>query len=214
LGDLFTNRISVRIMEHAGTLDLAQFEDPTFYDLLERTRKETVGRIGVLTQVLAMSQDVLTLLTLVAPLIVFNPWLFLVLTLSVLPNLAGQTHFASMGYSLLYKWTPERRLLDYLRFLAASDRTAKEVQMFSLSTWLTDRYRTLAHRFYLANRDLSIRRARMSAGLGLLGTVGYYAAFVLIVIDFAKGVITVGQWYLLTGAFATSKDILQRLLLQ
>src|SRR6185437_2889502 len=157
---------------------------------------------------------VLTLLTLVAPLIVFNPWLFLVLTLSVLPNLAGQTHFASMGYSLLYKWPPERRLLDYLRFLAASDRTAKEVQMFSLSTWLTDRYRTLAHRFYLANRDLSIRRARMSAGLGLLGTVGYYAAFVLIVIDFAKGVITVGQWYLLTGAFATSKDILQRLLLQ
>ena len=39
LGDLFSNRISVRLMEHAATLDLAQFEDPEFYDHLERARR-------------------------------------------------------------------------------------------------------------------------------------------------------------------------------
>ena len=34
LGDLFSNHTSVKIMEHAATLDLDQFEDSAFYDKL------------------------------------------------------------------------------------------------------------------------------------------------------------------------------------
>jgi ATP-binding cassette subfamily B protein len=214
LGDLFSNRISVRIMEHAGTLDLAQFEDPAFYDLLERARRETVGRIGLLAQLLSMGQDFITLVTLGAALIAFSPVLLVVLVLSILPSFVGQTHYAAMGYSLLFRWTPERRLLDYLRFVAASDRTAKEVQMFGLSDWLTNRYRTLSQRFYEENRSLAIRRGLASAALSLLGTLGYYAAYVIIVYRAARGIISIGSLYLLAGSFSQSRDIIQRLLLQ
>lgn len=214
LGDLFSNRISVRIMEHAATLDLAQFEDPTFYDLLERARKETVGRIGLLAQVLAMAQDSLTVITLGAAIIAFKPILLVVLIVSILPSFVGQTHFAALGYSLLFRWTPQRRLLDYLRYVAASDATAKEVQMFGLSTWLTDRYRVLAHRFYEENRDLSIRRGISSAGLSLLGTMGYYSAFVIIVLSAVTRAISIGSLTFLAASFNQSRDIIQRLLLQ
>src|ERR687886_1250723 len=75
LGDLFSNHTSVRLMEHAATLDLEQFEDPAFYDQLERARRQTVGRIGLLTQLTAMAQDALTLVTLAAALVAYNPWL-------------------------------------------------------------------------------------------------------------------------------------------
>jgi ATP-binding cassette subfamily B protein len=44
LGDLFSNYTSIRIMKHAATLDLDQFEDSVFYDKLERARQQTVGR--------------------------------------------------------------------------------------------------------------------------------------------------------------------------
>src|SRR5688500_18015094 len=57
LGDLFSNRMSVRLMEHAATLDLQHFEDPVFYDRLERARRQTVGRITLLNQLLGMAQD-------------------------------------------------------------------------------------------------------------------------------------------------------------
>jgi ATP-binding cassette subfamily B protein len=215
LGDLFSNKISVRIMEHAATLDLAQFEDPRFYDLLERARRETVGRIGLLTQILSMSQDMVTLITLAAGLaVLFNPLLLLVLVVCILPSFLGQTHFAAMGYSLLFHWTAERRLLDYLRFLAASDRTAKEIQMFRLAPWLTERFRILAHRFYEANRSLATRRAAVSAGLSLFGTGGYYIAYFLIILQALRGAITVGIFYALAAAFNQSRDIIQRLLLQ
>src|SRR5688500_8152752 len=118
LGDLFSNRMSVRLMEHAATLDLEHFENPRFYDRLERARRQTVGRIALLNQIMGLAQDLVTLLTLVGALFAFSPLLFALLVLAVIPSFLGETHFAALGYSLLYQWTPERRKLDYYRVVA------------------------------------------------------------------------------------------------
>ncbi|MCR4342191.1 MAG: ABC transporter ATP-binding protein/permease [Gemmatimonadaceae bacterium] len=213
LGDLFSNRMSVRLMQHAATLDLAQFEDPGFYDHLERARRQTVGRIALLTQLLAIGQDLITLLTVGAALVAYNPLLLLLLAAAIVPSFLGETHFASLGYSLLFRWTPERRQLDYIRYVGASDATAKEVQMFGLASWLTDRYRTLAQRFYEENRKLSIRRGIVSTLLSLLGTVGYYAAYVIIVLRAVRGEITIGDLTFLSASFARGRDVIQAVLL-
>jgi ATP-binding cassette, subfamily B, bacterial len=213
LGDLFSNHTSVRLMEHAATLDLEQFEDPAFYDQLERARRQTVGRIGLLSQLLTMGQDTVTLLSLGTALFVYSPWLLLLLAIAVVPAFLGETHFASLEYSLLYRWTPERRQLDYLRFLGASDKTAKEVQMFGLASWLVDRYRVLADRFYQENKRLSIRKGIVSTLLSFFGTLGYYSAYVIILIRAVRGTITIGSLTFLAASFARSRDIIQRLLM-
>jgi ATP-binding cassette subfamily B protein len=213
LGDLFSNAMSVRLMEHAAKLDLAQFEDPEFYDHLERARRQTVGRIALLTLLLSMSQDALTLLTLAGALIAYSPWLLLLLAIAVIPSFLGETHFASLGYSLLFRWTPERRQLDYLRYVGASDKTAKEVQMFGLAPWITERYATLSQRFYEENRDLSIRRGMVSALLSILGTIGYYGAYVIILLHAVHGDITIGMLTFLAASFARGRDVIQSILL-
>ena len=213
LGDLFSNHISVRLMRHAATLDLQQFEDPDFYDHLERARRQTTARIGLIAMLLAMGQDLITLATLGAALVVHNPWLLLLLTVAILPSFLGETHFAALSYSLLFRRTPERRELDYLRYVGASDKTAKEVQMFGLAGWLTDRYAALAQRYYEENRKLSIRKGIVSALLSFVGTVGYYGAYVTILLRAVAGAITLGTLTFLASAFARSRDLIQRLLL-
>ena len=213
LGDLFSNAMSVQLMEHAAKLDLAQFEDPVFYDHLERARRQTVGRIALLTLLLSMSQDALTLLTLAGALIAYNPWLLLLLAVAVIPSFLGETHFASLGYSLLFRWTPERRQLDYLRYVGASDKTAKEVQMFGLAPWLTERYRDLSQKFYEENRNLSVRRGVVGALLSILGTVGYYGAYIVILIRAVKGDITIGTLTFLAASFGRGRDVIQNILL-
>jgi ATP-binding cassette subfamily B protein len=213
LGDLFSNSMSVRLMEHSATLDLAQFEDPEFYDHLERARRQTVGRIALLSLLLSIAQGALTLLTLAGALIAYNPWLLLLLALAVIPSFLGETHFASLGYSLLFRWTPERRQLDYLRFVGASDKTAKEVQMFGLAPWLTERYRSLSQRFYEENRSLSIRRGAVSAALSILGTVGYYAAYVIVLLNAVRGEITIGTLTFLAASFGRGRDVIQGILM-
>jgi ATP-binding cassette subfamily B protein len=213
LGDLFSNHISVRLMRHAATLDLAQFEDPQFYDHLERARRQTTGRIGLIAMLLSMAQDLLTLLSLGAALVVYNPWLIVLLAVAIIPSFLGETHFASLSYSLLFRWTPERRELDYLRYVGASDVTAKEVQMFGLANWLSDRYALLAQRYYDENKKLSVRKGVVSALLSILGTLGYYGAYVTILIRAAAGTITLGTLTFLAAAFSRSRDLIQRLLL-
>jgi ATP-binding cassette subfamily B protein len=212
LGDRFANRASVLLMEHAATLDLAQFEDPEFYDHLERARRHTTGRIALLTQLTTITQDTLTLVSLGLALVVHDPLLLGLLAIAVLPAFLGETHFAALGYSLMWRRTPERRQLDYLRYVGASDVTAKEVQMFGLAPWIVERYRTLSERFYDENRALAVRRAAVGAALALFGTVGYYGAYVAILLDTVHGAITVGTLTFLATSFARSRDLLQRLL--
>ncbi len=213
LSDLFSNRMSVRLMEHSATLDLAQFEDPDFYDHLERARRQTVGRIALLTQLLGIAQDFLTLLTLAGALVVSSPWLLLLLFVTIVPSFLGETHYASLGYSLLFRWTPERRQLDYLRYVGASDVTAKEVHMFGLAGWLTRKYSELADRFYEENKRLSVRRAIVSTLLSLLGTLGYYGAYVIILLSAVRGDITVGTLTFLAASFGRGRDVIQSILL-
>ncbi len=213
LGDLFSNRMSVRLMEHAATLDMQHFEDPVFYDRLERARRHTVGRIALLSQLLGMVQDSITLVTLAGTLLAFSPLLFLLLTVAVVPAFLGETHYAALGYSLLYRWTPERRKLDYYRWVAASDTTAKEVKLFGLSPRLIEDYRRLADRFYGENRKLAIRRNFVGTLLSLISSVGYYAAYGTIIYRTALGALTLGDLTLLAGSFARSRDLIQRMLL-
>jgi ATP-binding cassette subfamily B protein len=213
LGDLFSNRTSVRLMQHAATLDLYQFENPDFYDQLERARRQTTGRIGLLAQLLSMSQDALTLVSLSAALLVYSPWLLLLLALAVVPGFLGEAHYASLEYSLLFRRTPERRQLDYLRYLGASASPAKEVQLFGLAPWLVERYRVLSDRFYEENKRLTIRKSAVAMLLSVIGVFGYYGAYAVILLRAALGAITLGSLTFLAASFMRSRDLIQRLLM-
>ena len=211
-GDLFANQISVRLMRHAASLDLYQFENPEFYDRLERARRQTTGRIGLLPQIFQVVQDAFTLFSLAAALLFFSPLLLLLLVLSVLPGFLGATHYAALEYSLLFRQTPERRLLDYIRYLGASDESAKEVQMFGLADWLAERFRRISRHFYEENRRLSIRRGVSAAALSIIGTLGYYAAYISILLQAVSGAITIGSLTFLAGSFARSRDLVESIL--
>ena len=212
LGDRFTNVVSVRLMEHASSLDLVRFEDPEFYDKLERARRQTTGRIGLLSTLASLAQELVTLATLSAGLIWFSPWLVLLLAIAVVPNFLGETHFAGLAYSMLYRWTPERRELDYVRMLGASAQSAKEVKIFGLGGHLIARYRRLSDRFMAENRKLAVRRSLAGAGFNLMGTAGYYGAYVVVIGQTMAGVLSIGDLTFLAGAFARSRSLMEGLL--
>ena len=213
LGDLFGNRISVRLMQHAATLDLAQFEDAEVYDHLERARRQTVGRIGLFTLLLGTTQDLVTLISLASVLLLAQSWLLLLLAVAVVPSFFGEAHYAALGYSLLFHWTPERRLLDYLRYMGASDESAKEVKLFGLSDFLVDRYARLSDQFYAENKWLAVRRNVVSTALVTVGTLGYYAAYAVIIYYTVLGRYTIGALTFLAGSFRQSRGLIQSVLL-
>ncbi len=212
LGDLFANYTSVRLIEHAASLDLYQFEDADFYDKLERARRQTVGRTILMSQVLSQLQDMITILFLSIGLIAFSPWLILILIIAVIPAFLGESHFNHRSYSLIRNWTPQRRELDYLRYIGASDVTAKEVKIFNLSDFLTQRYKKVSDEYYEANKKLAIKRYLWGVCLSALGTISYYGAYVFIVIQTVGGAITVGTLTFLAGSFSRMRSMLQAMM--
>jgi ATP-binding cassette, subfamily B, bacterial len=212
LGDLVSNRTSYDLIRHAATLDLFQFENPEFYDKMERARRQTTGRTVLMSQILVQAQDILSILSLGIGLAAFHPWLILILFLAVLPAFLGETYFNERSYSLTRSWTPERRELDYLRFIGASDQTAKEVKIFGLADFLADRFREISDRYYLVNRALAMRRAFWGVGLGLIGTLAYYGAYLLIIRQTLLGLITLGTLVFLASAFDRMRGLLQGLM--
>ncbi|UYZ57482.1 ABC transporter ATP-binding protein [Hymenobacter latericus] len=212
LGDLLANYSSVKLMEHAAQLDLDQFEDATFYDKLERARRQTLSRTMLMSQLLGQAQDILSMGFLAAGLVAYNPWLLLLLGVAVVPAFLGESHFNERSYSLVHSWTPERRELDYLRQTGASDDTAKEVKIFGLSGFLIERFRTLSSEFFLKNRTLALRRAGWGTVFAAIGTMGYYAAYLYLIVQAVNGRMTVGQLTFLAGSFGRLRGLLEGVL--
>ena len=120
LGDKYTRHVSIQVMKHAAELDVIAYEDPVFYDRLERARVQATDRLAMIQMLGRLVQQVITTITLSASIIYFSPWLLLLLTAGVLPAFIGESHFAFLGYAKNFRQTPVRRQLDYLRVLGGS----------------------------------------------------------------------------------------------
>lgn len=209
LGDLFSNYTSMRIMRHAATLDLEQFEDSVFYDKLERARQQTVGRTVLLSQVMSQIQDFISMAFLLTGLLTLNPWLILLLLIAIIPSFMGESYFNSQNYALTRSQTPERRELDYVRYLGASDETAKEVKIFGLSDFIINRFKTLSDKFYADNSKLAVRRSAWGTFFSILGSAGYYAAYGFIIYQTVTGKSSVGTLTFLAGSFRQLSSLME-----
>ena len=212
LSERVGNETSLRIMSHAATLDLEDFEDSELQDRLERARRQASGRMTLMGQIFNQVQDMVTIASFAAGLIFYAPWLLLLLAVALIPSFLGEAHFNAQSYWLNYHRAPERRQLDYVRQTAASVETAKEVKIFGLHPFLIERYRELATRFYEANKGLAIRRASWGSVLSAVGTTAYYIAYAYIVWRTIHGEFSIGDLAFLSGSFRRLHQMMEGLL--
>lgn len=212
LSDRVSNDASVRLMEHAATLDLADFEDAAFQDRMDRARMQASGRMSLMGQLFGQAQDIITVASFAAGLVVYAPWLMVLLAVALVPSFLGEAHFNALSYALSYVRTPQRRELDYVRQVAASADTAKEVKIFGLSQFLIDRYRTISRETYHASRQLALRRAVWGVVFAALGTIAYYAAYAYIAWGAVTGALTIGDLTFLAASFLRLRGLLEGLL--
>jgi ATP-binding cassette, subfamily B, bacterial len=212
LGDLFANKSAMKIMSHAATLDLEQFEDSAFYDKLERARHQTTNRTILLTQILSQIQDFITLGSLGVSLVVFNPWFIFILVFSTIPSFLGENYFNSKYYVLNRSQMNRRRELEYLSFIGASDQTAKETRVFNLSPFLIGRFSSIARRLYRDNKSLGSKRVVWSIILSVVATAGYYTAFIYIIKKVLDGQLTIGDLTFLLGSIRALGSVLSSII--
>lgn len=209
LGDLYANESSVKIIRKTNDIEISQLEDPVFYDKLEKARIQTNGRVNLLSASLNEAQNLISISSLIAGLIYFEPWLIVLLILSIIPAFISEIKFSGRRYALVNSWTAERRELDYLRYIGANDKTAKEIKLFGLIDFVANRFKHLSQQYFLLNKKLSVQRTYMGAAFNLLGVICYYGAYILIVFRVVSGTITLGELTFLSAAFNRLRSNLQ-----
>ena len=210
LANRYTQHVSVRVMEQAARLDLTTYEDPVFYDRLERARVQATDRLAMIQQLGRLITQIITTLSFSVALAFASPWLVLLLALGVLPSFLGETHYAFLGYAKNFRQTPAKRQMDYLRQVAGSREGAKEVKLFGLNKFFTNRFQVLADQIYL--EDVTLSRSKLIVGglLGIIGTLGYYGAYVYVIWRTLHGAYNIGQFGFLTAAIQQASSNLQQ----
>jgi len=209
LGDKYSRHISTKIMEHASRLDLTSFEDPLFYDRMERARVQGTDRIVLIQATGLLIQQLVTTISLAAGIVFLSPWILLALVACVVPAFLGETHFAFMGYSLNFRQTPAKREMEYLRVLGGSKESAKELKLFGLAPFLIGRYAKLSNELHSQTVGLARRKLVVGGLLSLLGTLGYYGSYAFVIYETVVGTLTIGTLYFLTGAIAGASSNIQ-----
>ena len=211
LADKYTRHISIQVMKHAAELDLMAYEDPVFYDRLERARVQATDRLGMIQSIGRLVQQVITAASLSVSILLFSPWLLLLLIAGILPAFLGESHFAFLGYAKNFRQTPVRRELDYLRVLGGSREAAKELKLFGLKDFLIGRFTRLSDQIYRENVDLARRRLIAGSFLSVIGTAGYYSAYVYVIWRTVTGSLSIGTLTFLTGAIVQASGNIQQI---
>jgi ATP-binding cassette, subfamily B, bacterial len=209
LADKYSRHISTKIMEHASRLDLTSFEDPAFYDRMERARVQGTDRIVLIQATGQLIQQLVTTVSLAAGILLFSPWILVALVACVVPAFLGETHFAFIGYSLNFRQTPAKREMEYLRVLGGSKESAKELKLFGLAPFLVGRFAKLSNELHTQTVGLAKRKLVVGGLLSLLGTLGYYGSYAFVIYETVAGALTIGTLYFLTGAIAGASTNIQ-----
>ncbi|MGA2417372.1 MAG: ABC transporter ATP-binding protein [Candidatus Sulfotelmatobacter sp.] len=211
LADKYTRYVSVLVMKHAAGLDLVAYEKPEFYDRMERARVQATDRLGMIQSIGRLIQQVITTISLSVSIVLFSPWLLLLLVAGVVPAFLGESHFAFLGYAKNFRQTPIRRQLDYLRVAGGSKEAAKELKLFGLAKFFTDRFTRLSDEIY--KEDVALARRKLFAGslLSIIGTAGYYSAYVLVIWRTVMGLLSIGTLTFLAGAIQGASSNIQQI---
>jgi ATP-binding cassette subfamily B protein len=206
LADRYTRYVSIQVMEHASKLDLQAYEDPVFYDRLERARVQATDRLGMIQSIGRLFQQAVTTASLSVAILFFSPWLLLLLICCLVPAFLGESHFAFLSYAKNFRQTPIKRELDYLRQLGGSKEAAKELKLFGLSNFLSDRFTSLSNQIFDENLALSHKRLIAASFLSVLSTAGYYSAYAWVIYGTVTGALTIGTLFFLTQSIMNASS--------
>src|SRR5712691_790847 len=210
LANKYTRHVSIQVMKHASDLDLTAYEDPIFYDRLERARVQATDRLVMIQSIGRLELQLITAVAWSVAVMIYSPWLMLLLIAAVLPAFLGETHFAFLGYAKNFRQTPIKRQLDYLRQAGATKEAAKELKLFSLGRFFTQRFAKLSDIIY--EQDVALARRRLGIGsiLSFVSTGGYYGAYAYVIWKTIAGRLGIGTFYFLTNAILQASSNIQQ----
>ena len=201
-----------RIIDKAGTLDLAFFETPRFYDQLHHANQEFYRISNISWSTISLMQQAFSLIAMVSLLSILHPLAIALLILTALPRILMEGHFARRRYDLHAELVRNDRMIDYMTRLLTNRDSAKEIRVFTLRELFVSRFRRFRDIYLTAIRKLVFAFFKVNVGLNLISLIGVVAIWGYAVYQAVLGHITIGDLALVFQASQQSRNLLAGLI--
>ena len=213
LGDLFTNRTNLMLLNKSESLDISYFENAAFYDRLENAQREARdGPMQIVSESFGIIQNSITLISMIGLLLRFQWWVFLVVLITTLPALVIEVRYSRERFRLQTWRSPTVRRLGYFRWLITNDDYIKELRIFDLGRYLINLYRRTFDRFFRENSSLTLRSNTAGFALQALGAAGSAAILGFITFQAMLRRVTLGDLALYFQAYQQTVNSTTQLL--
>lgn len=213
LGDRTSVSVGDRLLEATNRwMGLSRFENPSTADDLQLVldRSSTAGT-DLLLQGGPFIPTVLTAITLYVTISGVHPLLPLAIVLTSVPKLAKSFNFAHMVSSHIAWQTPEARRLISLRDLPFESGSERDYRLFDIGSRTLARYGLVWKEVTESLNELRDRLLRGQLRSAALSDLVVGGSILIVVVQAARGSVSVGQVTLYTGAILMLSDRLRQI---
>ena len=184
------------------SLDLINFEHPSYFDCLSRASAEAPWRPNsILNNLVSVFRGVISLLLMAGLLASLEWWIVIVLLAVNIPAVWLRLHFADVLYDFQRRQTPEARRSAYFNWLLTGDRPARELRLFGLGDYFISLFRESFSEHKEKEMDIIKRRTNIE----LISNIFKAAALFLVLLFIGKktisGNLSLGQMAMFILAF-------------
>ena len=200
---------------HAQSIavDLAYYEDPSYYDTLHRAQGEAPYRpSSIVNNLIQIAQSGLALAGIAAWLISLNWLLAAVLLLAVLPGAFARLVYSRRLYGLQQAQTEQDRRAWYYHTVLTEVLHAKELRIFNLGALFQSRYRELRQSIRSGTLTLARHRAVADFVAQIVAIAALFGSLAWIALQTIRGAVTLGELAVYYLGFQTGLNLLQTVL--
>ena len=203
-GELVVNRIKLKIMNKAKTVDLASFDTTEFYEKLENANREAGHRpIQILNATFKIFSTLISMVSFVAVLCVVSPLAPVFIVVLAIPSAIINFIYRKKNVMYIRHRSKERRMMNYYSGIITNKDIVKEVKLFSLSDVFIGRYKETFKKYYAGLKKLFVSEGLWHIGLTVLNTAVNCALFVYIAIQVCNGSQEIGNYSLYVSALTS-----------
>ncbi len=202
-GEKVVQQVKLRIMQKSKGLDLASFDDASFYERMENANREAGHRpLQVLSETFGIVSTVIEFISyLLVLLSVPGLWWSAPVVIAVsIPSAVINYVYRNKHFRYMRWRSKERRQMHYYSELLVDKDRVKEVRLFDLADTFIGRYLSVFRTYYNGLRRLIVQESFLHIALAVLSCVTNLLFYALIAQKVFVGDIMIGDYTLYTGA--------------
>ncbi len=216
-GEKVVQQVKRQMMEKAKTLDVASFDDPSFFARLENAARESSNRpLQILSDTFSLVSTIIEFVSFLMILLAAPGmwWATLIIIAVSIPSAIINFIYRRKNFNYMRWRSRERREMDYYSNMLMNKDSVKEIRLFDLGDLFIKRYTDVFRNYFKGLKQLIVSESAWHVAIGVVSGMTNLLFYVLIAMQVFSGEMMIGDYTLFTGAIASVANCVSTLINQ